>query len=128
MTDLESFIEYERKIGERAEQLESIFKAEESLHELTKQAWPYIEGKIPFVDGWHLHAISEHLEALMRREIRNLIINIPPRCTKSSLVSVMLPAWQWVHDPSEQFLYASYAASLSLRDSVKCRRLILSDW
>ena len=110
------------------EQLLSRGKAKESLYEFTKQAWPHIEGKTPFTDGWHLGAICEHLEAVSNREIRNLLINIPPRCCKSYEVSVMWPAWRWVHASEEQFLYASYAASISLRDSVRCRRLIMSSW
>lgn len=105
-----------------------IIKAELSLHEFLKQAWPSIEGDKPYTDGWHIHAIAEHLEAVANRQIRNLIINIPPRCCKSSLVSVAFPAWAWLHAPNEQFLYASYALSLSIRDSIKCRRLILSPW
>jgi len=110
------------------EELLARSKAKESLHEFIKQSWIHIEGKTPFTDGWHLRAICEHLEAVSGRQIRNLLINIPPRCTKSSLVSVMWPAWRWIHSPEEQFLFASYAASLSLRDSVKCRRLLMSPW
>jgi len=41
---------------------------------------------------------------------------------------VVLPAWTWVTQPSKKFLYASYSASLSIRDSTKCRRLIDSPW
>jgi predicted phage terminase large subunit-like protein len=108
---------------------QSILKAEYSLHEFLKQAWPYIEGSdTPFTDGWHIKAICEHLEAVSNRQIRNLLINIPPRCSKSTIISVAFPAWCWLHNPSERFMYASYALSLSLRDSVKCRRLILSPW
>lgn len=113
---------------ELIEELLARGKAKESLHEFIKQSWPHIEGKVPFTDGWHLGAICEHLEAVSQRQIRNLLINIPPRCTKSSLVSVMWPGWRWINYPEEQFLFASYAASLSLRDSVKCRRLITSPW
>lgn len=107
---------------------ESRLKAEKSFHEFVKQAWPHVEGGKEFVDGWHIQAICEHLEACFRGQIRNLLINIPPRCSKSTLVSVMFPAWVWIHEPYSQFLYASYAASLSIRDSVKCRRLITSPW
>ena len=47
---------------------------------------------------------------------------------KSISVAVALPAWTWTIQPSKKFLYASYAGSLSIRDSVKCRRLIDSRW
>ncbi len=61
-------------------------------------------------------------------EIKRLIINVPPRHMKSISVAVALPAWTWATQPSKKFLYASYASSLSIRDSVKCRRLIDSPW
>lgn len=80
------------------------------------------------MDGWHIGAIAEHLSAIAAGELRNLIINVPPRSGKSSLVSVLWPAWVWIEHPSLRWLFASYAASLSVRDSVKCRRLIESDW
>ena len=63
--------------------------AERSLHEFTKQAWHVIEPGTEFVDGWHLQAISEHLEAVTAGDIRNLLINIPPRHMKSIQAAVM---------------------------------------
>lgn len=108
--------------------LQSKYKAELSLHEFLKQAWPYIEGGKEYFDGWHIRAICEHLEAVASRDIKNLIINIPPRFGKSSLVSIAFPAWVWLSAPNEQFLYCSYASSLALDHSVKCRRLLLSPW
>lgn len=103
--------------------------AEKSFYEFTKQAWTASSGpSSPYVDGWHIQAICEHLEALYNRQIRKLIINLPPRCGKSSIISVFLPAWVWIHRPDEEFFYASYAHSLALRDSLACRRLILSEW
>jgi predicted phage terminase large subunit-like protein len=60
--------------------------------------------------------------------IKRLIINVPPRHMKSISVAVALPAWTWATQPHKKFLYASYASSLSIRDSTKCRRLIDSLW
>lgn len=90
--------------------------------------WPVIEGNRSFVDGWHIEEICDHLEAVSRREITRLIINIPPRHMKSTNVSVAWPTWTWTWNPAEQFLYASYAQTLSVRDSLKCRRVIASPW
>lgn len=103
-------------------------KAEYSLYEFMKQAWPIIEGRTPFIDSWHIAAIAEHLEACFNREIRNLLINVPPRTGKTGLISVVFPAWVWIHNPEEKFMYASYATSLSSEHALKCRRLITSDW
>jgi len=40
--------------------------AEHSLYEFIKQAWSSVEGRVPFVDNWHIEAIAEHLEACYR--------------------------------------------------------------
>jgi predicted phage terminase large subunit-like protein len=87
-----------------------------------------VEPSTPFVPGWHVDAIIEHLEAVTRGQIRNLLINVPPRHMKSLLVAVLWPAWEWIRSPERRWLYSSYAAQLSIRDSVKCRRLIESPW
>jgi predicted phage terminase large subunit-like protein len=99
-----------------------------SLREFTKAAWPTIEPGSEYTSGWHLDAISDHLEAVIDGSIKRLIINIPPRHSKSISTAVVLPAWTWATQPSKKFLYASYSASLSIRDSTKCRRLIDSPW
>ena len=99
-----------------------------SLKEFTKNSWETIEPSRDFYDNWHIDAISDHLQAVVNGDIKRLIINIPPRHMKSISVAVALPAWTWTHQPSKKFLFASYANSLSIRDSVKCRRLIDSAW
>lgn len=107
-------------------------KAELSLHEFVRHMWPQMD-PAPFVDGWHIQVICEHLEAVCRGEIKRLIINIPPRHCKSLLISVAYPAWCWARQaddplsgPATSFLYASYSQNLSIRDSRKCRALIES--
>lgn len=47
---------------------------------------------------------------------------------KSLAVSVFWPTWEWSFAPHVRWLFASYALSLSKRDSLKCRRLIESPW
>jgi predicted phage terminase large subunit-like protein len=93
-----------------------------------KLAWHVVEPDVPYVHNWHVDAIGLHLEAVLDGRIRNLLINMPPRMSKSTLVSVMFPAWVWLRFPGKKFLYSSYADSLSSRDSIKCRRLIESPW
>ena len=99
-----------------------------SLKEFTKSSWPAIEPGRDFYDNWHIDAVSDHLQAVVEGDIKRLIINIPPRHMKSISVAVALPAWAWTIQPEKKFLYASYAGSLSIRDSVKCRRLLDSRW
>lgn len=93
-----------------------------------RDAWPIVEPGKEFTYGWHVDAIAEHLMAVHQGQINQLIINIPPRFSKSTTVAVMWPAWAWTSWPSIQWLAASYALDLATRDNVKCRDLILSDW
>lgn len=102
--------------------------ARRDLHDFVRQAWPVLEPNTPFVDGIHMRAICTHLQALTEGRLRHLIINIPPGHAKSLLTGVFWPAWVWIDRPHIRWLFASYAANLSVRDSVKCRRLIESDW
>jgi predicted phage terminase large subunit-like protein len=102
-------------------------KATRSLKEFVRQAWHVIE-PAELIWGWHMDAICEHLEAQTRGQIRNLIINVPPRTSKTSLVSVMWPAWEWASRPERRFLFSSYTASLSLEIAVQMRRVVESTW
>lgn len=103
-------------------------RARRSLRRFVASAWHIIEPTNVFTPGWHIDAICEHLEAVTAGEIRNLIINIPPRHMKSLAVSVFWPTWLWIRNPGFRWLFSSYAQSLSTRDSLKCRRLIESPW
>lgn len=103
-------------------------RARRSLYDYLKQSWPTMEPGYVFKDNWHIGAICEHLQAVSDGEIKRLIVNIPPRHCKSSIISVAWPTWDWIDNPHRQFLFASYAAQLSIRDAVKSRRLINSPW
>lgn len=118
----------EPKIIEAAKELLSRIHAKESLHEFVKQSWPILEGGVPFIDSWHIGAVCEHIEAVVRRDIRNLLINVPPRTSKSTIISICLPAWCWITWPETQFIYGSYGQALSIDHSVRNRRLIESQW
>jgi len=102
--------------------------ASAGLYEFVQQAWHVVEPGVPFVPSWHIQEICEHLEAISSGEIRKLLINIPPRHSKSTIVSVMWPMWEWLTEPAQKFLCASYSGTLSIRDNLKARRLIQSPW
>lgn len=91
-------------------------------------AWPEIEPGRPYVAGWHLDAIADHLQAVAEGKIKRLLVNMPPRHGKSSLISVLWSVWLLLNDPSRRLLCASYAMNLATRDNVKARRLIKSPW
>jgi len=97
-----------------------------SLKDFTVLHWPIVE-PASYIDNWHIDAVCEHLEAVSEGDIKRLLINIPPRHTKSLLTAVMWPAWDWLDVPWRRFLCSSYANSLSMRDSRKCRRIVESE-
>lgn len=99
-----------------------------SLYDFTVAAWPVVEKGRAMQDNWHIRLICDALEAVTRREIPRLIINIPFRCMKSTLVGVMWPVWTWLHDPGHQWLTGSHKIALATRDALKSRRLIQSSW
>src|SRR5437868_5016702 len=83
-------------------------RARRRLSEFVGQAWHVVEPATEYVHGWHIDAICEHLEAVTNGDIRNLIINIPPRHMKSLLVSVFWPTWVWTRQPATRWMFGSY--------------------
>jgi predicted phage terminase large subunit-like protein len=98
------------------------------LSDFVREAWHVLEPATAYVHGWHIDAVCEHLEAITAGHLRRLIINIPPGTTKSLDVSVMWPAWEWTFWPYRRFLTASYGQPLAIRDALKSRRLMKSNW
>lgn len=82
----------------------------------------------PYLHGWHIEALAEHLEAVRRRDITRLIVNLPPRSLKSVCASVAWPAFLLGQNPSVRIMAASYSSMLSVRHSLDCRHIVLSDW
>lgn len=101
---------------------------ERSLATFTKHAWHIIEPGQVYQYSWHIGAICEHLQALSNLEIKNLVINVPIRCTKSILACVAWCPWVWTKDPASRWYCSSYSESLVMRDSVRSRDIIRSDW
>lgn len=100
--------------------------AQRSLRDYVPEAWKVLEPATPFIGNWHIDCICEHLEAQTRGELRRLIINIPPRHSKSRIVNVIWPTWEWLRAPGTRWLHASYAAQLATRDSVEARLVVQS--
>jgi hypothetical protein len=103
-------------------------RASRSLKEFVRQAWPILEPGTKFIPGMHVDAVCDHLQAMIEDRIKDLIINIPPGFAKSMIGAVFMPAWVWTKRPEYRFLFASYKADYAIRDSVKCRTLIQSNW
>ena len=127
-TEMDERIKTARLLAQVYKQKLVIEQAEEQLSSFVKLAWLVVEPGTTYIHGRHIDAICEHLQAAANGEIRKLIINIPPRLSKSTLLSVCMTPWVWLKHPEKKFVYASYDFKLSKRDSRKARQLIKSAW
>jgi hypothetical protein len=95
-----------------------------------REAWPVLEPAQPYVHGWHIDVLCQHLEAITDGQITRLLINIPPGTMKSLVASVFWPAWEWGPRglPSMRYLTTSYAEKFVKRDSRRMRDLVQSEW
>ena len=101
-----------------------------SLYGFIREAWPVLEPSTPFVGGWVLEALCDHLEAVTDGRVLRLLVTIPPGMMKSLAVSVFWPAWEWGprSKPGLRYLTTSFSEANVTRDAVKMRRLVTSDW
>ena len=104
--------------------------ARRSLYEFLLQAWPNIEPGTPLVLNWHIKTLCDEVQALLEGDSprQNLCLNVPPGSMKSSIVSVCATAWMWLARPEWTVLFVSGADDVAIRDSMKCRTLITSEW
>ena len=103
-----------------------------SLFEFVKSFWSVIIPEDP-VFNWYIPYLCSELETLagyiVRREKKpyDLIINIPPGTTKSTIITIMFPAWLWTQDPTIRIITNSYSADLSIEHATKSRDIIISE-
>lgn len=98
------------------------------LLSFVRDFWHILEPGQPFIEGWVLEAICEHLEAVTFGEITNLLINVPPGFSKSLISNCFWPAWEW--GPMElshlRYVTFSYSASNTERDNQRFGDLVTS--
>lgn len=103
-----------------------------SFYDFFLRFWPQISPE-PLVANWHIKYLCDELQAVAERVIArkpkeyDLVINIPPGTSKSSICSIMLPAWMWAKDPTIQALCCSHGYGLSLTLGGKFRTLAGSE-
>lgn len=126
--DTHAKITHALKDANRAAAILNKLTSEDSLINFSEVVWPIIEPGRPFVRGWAIEAICEHLEAVSRGEIRKLLINVPPGLMKSLSTNVLWPAWEWGprNRPDLRYIGASYSQDLTIRDNRRCRQIIES--
>jgi predicted phage terminase large subunit-like protein len=128
-SDLELLIPLLRDPGSTQRELDKA-DAAASLLEFMKAGWHALEPGAGFVYGWAVEAICEHLQAVTEGEIKRLLINVPPGCTKSMSTSVFLPMYEWgpAGLPTYRYITCAYDQALPIRDHIRSRDLANSEW
>jgi len=115
-----SFIRYQ---AEQARSLRRKQQAEDGL--LSYIRWIFQEvHRSPFYVNFHHEMMSEYLEAVANGQIKNLIINIPPRYGKTEEAVIGFNSWCFARNPTCNFIHTSYAEKLVMDNSSKIREVV----
>ena len=96
-------------------------KAQVSFMEYVKMMWP------GFVHGRHHALMAKKFEAIAKGEMKRVIINMPPRHTKSEFASYLLPSWFLGLHPAKKVIQCSNTADLAVGFGRKVRNLVDSE-
>jgi predicted phage terminase large subunit-like protein len=85
------------------------------------QVWPV------FISGKHHKIMADAFERVAKGELKRLIINMPPRHTKSEFASYLLPSWFLGKFPEKKIIQAAHTAELAMGFGRKVRNLVSSE-
>jgi predicted phage terminase large subunit-like protein len=96
-------------------------KARENFLSFVKCVWP------EFIEGSHHRIIAKKFNDLASGKINRLIVNMPPRHTKSEFASYLLPAWMVGRNPKLKIIQVTHTGELAIRFGRKAKHLIDSE-
>ena len=117
-------IEDKREVLVLLEEFEEEVKKElarDSFLGFTRYVWP------AFIEGRHHKVVANAFERVVNGDLKRLIINMPPRHTKSEFASYLLPAWFLGQYPDRKVIQTSHTAELSVGFGRKVRNLVDSE-
>ena len=96
-------------------------KAKNDFLSFVKCVWP------EFIEGAHHRHIAKKFNDLANKKINRLIVNMPPRHTKSEFASYLLPAWMVGRNPKLKIIQVTHTGELAIRFGRKAKHLIDSE-
>ena len=96
-------------------------RAKNDFLSFVKCMWP------EFIEGSHHRHVAEKFNKLARGELKRLIINMPPRHTKSEFASYLLPSWMVGRNPKLKIIQVTHTGELAIRFGRKAKHLIDSE-
>jgi len=96
-------------------------KAKSDFLSFVKCVWP------EFIEGAHHRHIAKKFNELANGKINRLIVNMPPRHTKSEFASYLLPSWMVGRNPKLKIIQATHTGELAIKFGRKAKHLIDSE-
>ena len=106
---------------EKLQELKSRKLSQDRFIKFVEAVWP------SFIAGRHHAKMADAFERVARGECKRLIINMPPRHTKSEFASYLLPAWFLGKYPGKKIIQCSHTAELAVGFGRKVRNLVDTD-
>lgn len=106
---------------EELEQKKSVLAAQEEFLPFVKMMWP------AFIAGRHHKIMADAFERIANGTLKRLIINMPPRHTKSEFASFLFPAWFMGKYPTKKIIQTAHTADLAVGFGRKVKNLIDGD-
>ena len=100
------------------EHLKRLNAAEKNFIPFVRHVWP------EFISGYHHKSIASHFEAIKNKKTKRLIVNMPPRHTKSEFASFLFPAWLVGNNPKLKIIQTTHTTELAVRFGRKMKNLI----
>ena len=103
-------------------------QTQKSFYMFFQTFWDTVQPGTPGFFNWHVQYICDELQKIAERVFNNeerlhdLIINVPPGSTKTTICSIMFPAWVFTRMPSARIICASISNDLAERFSTKTTR------
>jgi predicted phage terminase large subunit-like protein len=107
--------------------------ARSSFYEFLKLVWPIIVAD-NLVKNWHIVYLCDQLQKMAelvfagKPKEYDIVVNISPGSSKSTICSQAFQAWCWTRMPSFRSVNASYAYDVALKDSLACRDIVQSEF
>ena len=111
-------VERRLRLKLRLAKLERVEKAQTNFLDFVKAVWP------EFIAGRHHRIIAEKFERIARGDLKRLIINMPPRHTKSEFGSYLFPAWMMGRKPTMKIIQATHTTELAVNFGRKVKNLL----
>lgn len=90
-------------------------------------AWPILNPGTALVWGRHIDVVCAQLQAITEgRAAKVTVVNVPPGHSKTTVISVCWPVWEWLRHPHHRWLFAAHSLTNTIRDNDARRDLVTS--